>query len=86
MTLGTSPYGKTLAFTAERKPYDVAIIGGGLAGLALSIQLAKAGYKVAIFEKEVFPFHKETSPKLMHEFLLPFISAGATGSGQYSIC
>jgi len=58
MTLGTSPYGKTLAFTAERKPYDVAIIGGGLAGLALSIQLAKAGYKVAIFEKEVFPFHK----------------------------
>jgi len=34
------------------------IIGGGLAGLALSIQLAKAGYKVFLFEKEKYPFHK----------------------------
>jgi flavin-dependent dehydrogenase len=38
--------------------YDVAIIGGGLAGLSLSIQLAKAGYSVAVFEKEKYPFHK----------------------------
>jgi menaquinone-9 beta-reductase len=38
--------------------YDVAIIGGGLAGLALSIQLAKKGYKVILFEKEKYPFHK----------------------------
>ena len=40
------------------KPYDVAIAGGGLAGLALSIQLAKAGYAVVLFEKERYPFHK----------------------------
>ncbi|MBX2933743.1 MAG: NAD(P)/FAD-dependent oxidoreductase [Ferruginibacter sp.] len=38
--------------------YDSCIIGGGLAGLALSIQLAKLGYKVAVFEKETYPFHK----------------------------
>jgi len=38
--------------------YDIIIIGGGLAGLASSIQLAKAGYKVALFEKEHYPFHK----------------------------
>ena len=38
--------------------HDVAIIGGGLAGLSLSIQLAKAGYKVILFEKEKYPFHK----------------------------
>jgi len=38
--------------------FDVAIAGGGLAGLALSIQLAKAGYKCALFEKETYPFHK----------------------------
>jgi flavin-dependent dehydrogenase len=38
--------------------YDVAIAGGGLAGLALSIQLAKAGYQVAVFEKEKYPFNK----------------------------
>jgi menaquinone-9 beta-reductase len=38
--------------------YDVAVIGGGLAGLALSIQSARAGYKVVLFEKEQYPFHK----------------------------
>ena len=37
---------------------DIAIVGGGLAGLALSIQLARAGYSVAVFEKEKYPFHK----------------------------
>ncbi len=35
-----------------------AIIGGGLAGLSLSIQLAKAGFKVVLFEKEKYPYHK----------------------------
>src|ERR1700744_2988208 len=38
--------------------YDVIITGGGLAGLSLSIQLAKAGYRVALFEKETYPYHK----------------------------
>lgn len=40
------------------KKYDTCIIGGGLAGLALSIQLANFGYSVALFEKEQYPFHK----------------------------
>lgn len=38
--------------------YDVAIIGGGLAGLSLSIQLAKADYRVVLLEKETYPFHR----------------------------
>ncbi len=38
--------------------YDAAIIGGGLAGLALSIQLARQGHSVVLFEKERYPFHK----------------------------
>ena len=38
--------------------YDLAIVGGGLAGLALSIQVAKEGYKVVLFEKEQYPFHR----------------------------
>ena len=38
--------------------HDVIIAGGGLAGLGLSIQLARAGYRVALFEKEKFPYHK----------------------------
>jgi flavin-dependent dehydrogenase len=33
-------------------------VGGGLAGLALSIQLAKKGHRVIVFEKEHYPFHK----------------------------
>ena len=38
--------------------YDLAIVGGGLAGLALSIQIVKSGYRVVLFEKEQYPFHK----------------------------
>jgi flavin-dependent dehydrogenase len=38
--------------------YDIAIIGGGLAGLSLAILAADASYKVALFEKEEYPFHK----------------------------
>jgi flavin-dependent dehydrogenase len=39
-------------------PYNVAIIGGGLSGLSLSILLSKAGYKTILFEKEKYPFHR----------------------------
>ena len=38
--------------------YDLAIVGGGLAGLALSIQAARSGYQVILFEKEQYPFHR----------------------------
>src|SRR6476620_7053340 len=38
--------------------YDIAIIGGGLAGLAASIQLSKKGYRVVVFEKDSYPSHK----------------------------
>ncbi|MEP6595466.1 MAG: NAD(P)/FAD-dependent oxidoreductase [Ginsengibacter sp.] len=38
--------------------HEAVIIGGGLAGLSLSIQLARVGYKVVLFEKEKYPFHK----------------------------
>lgn len=38
--------------------YDIAIIGGGLAGLALSIQCARAGYNTIVFERDKYPFHK----------------------------
>jgi menaquinone-9 beta-reductase len=38
--------------------YDVAIAGGGLAGLTMSIHLARKGYHVVVFEKEQYPFHR----------------------------
>ena len=40
------------------RKYDIGIVGGGLAGLSLSILLARKGYQVCLFEKEIFPFHK----------------------------
>ncbi|MEO6836980.1 MAG: FAD-dependent monooxygenase [Ginsengibacter sp.] len=38
--------------------FTAGIIGGGLAGLSLSILLARHGYKTILFEKEKYPFHK----------------------------
>jgi flavin-dependent dehydrogenase len=37
---------------------DLFIAGGGLAGLSLSIQLARAGFRVCLAEKERYPFHR----------------------------
>ncbi|MEP6465232.1 MAG: NAD(P)-binding protein, partial [Parafilimonas sp.] len=42
----------------QQAEYDIAIIGGGLGGLSLAILSANAGYKVVLFEKEQYPFHK----------------------------
>jgi flavin-dependent dehydrogenase len=38
--------------------YDTAIVGGGLAGLSLAIQLSRRGHHVLLMEKETYPFHK----------------------------
>ncbi len=38
--------------------YDVAIIGGGLAGLSAAILLSQRQYKVLVLEKESYPRHK----------------------------
>ncbi|MGQ0828142.1 MAG: NAD(P)/FAD-dependent oxidoreductase [Bacteroidota bacterium] len=38
--------------------YQIAIAGGGLAGLSLAIQMADAGYSCVLFEKNKYPFHK----------------------------
>jgi flavin-dependent dehydrogenase len=46
--------------------YDIVIAGAGPAGSATAIHLAKAGLKVAIIEKAIFP-----RPKLCGEFISP---------------
>jgi flavin-dependent dehydrogenase len=46
--------------------YDVAIIGGGVAGCAAAIQLAGYGYRVALCEAKTYPHHK-----VCGEFLSP---------------
>ncbi|MBS1743877.1 MAG: FAD-dependent monooxygenase [Bacteroidetes bacterium] len=42
----------------NKQLYDCAIIGGGLGGLTLAINLSRQGYSVVLFEKEQYPFHK----------------------------
>lgn len=42
----------------NNKAYNCAIIGGGVAGLSLAIQLASEGIEVIVFEKNTYPFHK----------------------------
>lgn len=41
-----------------QKQYDLAVVGGGLAGLSLAILQAKAGKRVVLFEKNKYPFHR----------------------------
>ncbi|MFT6865710.1 MAG: flavin-dependent dehydrogenase [Cyclobacteriaceae bacterium] len=52
--------------------YDVAIVGGGLAGLINSILLIRAGLKVILFEKKTFPFHRVCGEYISNE-VIPFL-------------
>ncbi|TAF67094.1 MAG: FAD-dependent monooxygenase [Cytophagales bacterium] len=52
--------------------YDIGIIGGGLAGLANAIQMAKAGLKVILFERQQYPFHRVCGEYISME-ALPFL-------------
>lgn len=42
----------------DNNVYECAVIGGGLAGLSLAIQLADRGISTVLFEKNTYPFHK----------------------------
>ncbi len=42
----------------ENKLYDCIIVGGGLAGLSLSILMAQKKYSVLLIEKKSYPYHK----------------------------
>jgi menaquinone-9 beta-reductase len=58
---------------APAEQYDVALIGGGLAGLAAAIVLARQGFKVVLLEKQNYPFHKVCGEYLAEESL-PFLA------------
>lgn len=53
---------------------DVAIVGGGLAGLSVSIQLASAGYRVVLCEKQAYPMHRVCGEYISQE-VLPFMAS-----------
>lgn len=52
----------------------VIIIGGGLAGLISSIQLARAGIFCRVIEKRVYPFHRVCGEYISNE-VVPFLKS-----------
>ena len=53
-------------------PFDVLIIGGGLAGLCNAIHLSKFGTKVLLIEKNEYPKHKVCGEYISNE-VLPYL-------------
>lgn len=54
------------------KKADIAIVGGGLAGLIAAIHLVSNGLQVCLFEKEAYPHHKVCGEYLSRE-ILPYL-------------
>ncbi|MFD2826552.1 NAD(P)/FAD-dependent oxidoreductase [Leeuwenhoekiella polynyae] len=52
-----------------KKNLNIAILGGGLAGLTAAIHLKKAKYDVQVFEKERYPKHKVCGEYLSNEII-----------------
>ncbi|WP_291727559.1 NAD(P)/FAD-dependent oxidoreductase [Bernardetia sp.] len=55
--------------TKEITTTQVTIVGGGLAGLASSIRLARKGIEVILVEKNTYPFHKVCGEYISNEAL-----------------
>lgn len=53
---------------------DIIIIGGGLAGLSGSIQLAKLGFKALVIEKRTYPFQRVCGEYISNE-VRPFLGS-----------
>lgn len=56
--------------------FQIAIIGGGLAGLTAAIHLCKAGKSVILFEKNTYPKHKVCGEFISNEVLPYFEELG----------
>lgn len=58
--------------------YDAVIVGGGLAGLVNSLELAKQGFEVLLIEKQAYPFHRVCGEYISNETLPYLQSLGLT--------
>jgi len=54
-------------FPALSDTADVALVGGGLAGLAAALDLAGRGHRVVVIERKQYPFHKVCGEYVSHE-------------------
>lgn len=69
---------------ATATTYDVIIIGGGLAGLALAIRLAQTAVSVLVIEKEDYPRHKVCGEYISMESR-PFLESLGLALGQLDL-
>src|SRR5690349_12812097 len=51
---------------------DILLIGGGLAGLAAALDLARRGHQVTVVERKQYPFHKVCGEYVSNE-VLPYL-------------
>lgn len=69
-----SPTIKTSHQNNSADHYDIAIAGGGLAGLLSAIALKKRGYHVALLERNEYPFHKVCGEYISTE-VIPYLQS-----------
>ena len=68
----------------QTRHVDLAIVGGGLAGLSLAIQASAHGVKVALFEKETYPFHRVCGEYISMESF-PFLESLGLPLGEMKL-
>jgi len=52
---------------------EIAIVGGGLAGLTAAIHLSKLGYSITLIEKNTYPKHKVCGEYVSNE-VIPYLN------------
>ncbi|ANQ52314.1 FAD-binding protein [Flammeovirga sp. MY04] len=63
---------------------DVIIIGGGLGGLSLSIQLQRKGMSCVLLEQKTYPFHRVCGEYISYE-AWPFLTSLGVDPDQYQL-
>lgn len=61
---------------------QISVIGGGLAGLISAILLARKGFRLVLYEKKKYPFHRVCGEYISNE-TLPFLTANGLFPGEF---
>ena len=63
---------------------DVIIIGGGLAGLVGSLELARGGFHVTVIERKTYPFHRVCGEYVSNE-VRPYLTSLGLDFGELGV-